>query len=282
MHSELLHDARGQGFTPPGPGPLRLVSLVPSTTETLFALGRGPDLVGYTRFCVRPEGEIDPRKWIGGTKNPKVDRIIALAPNLVLANREENRAEDIAALEAAGIPVWVAEPRTVREAIDDLRLVAALVGRRAEGEQVAAGLETRLAALREGKEDHPRRVAYLIWREPWMVAGQETFIADLLAQGGAVVPFAGRYPEVTLDKLKETDLVLLSSEPFPFQEKHREELLAAGLSPHQVRLVDGERLSWHGVRLLDELPYVAEVMSVDGPCTGQGTVNWDGHRRAGA
>jgi ABC-type Fe3+-hydroxamate transport system substrate-binding protein len=256
----FLRDARGREFAPLGAGPLRLVSLVPSTTETLFALGRGADLVGYTRFCVHPEGEVSAERWIGGTKNPRTTRIVELRPDLVLANREENRPEDVATLEAAGIPVWVAEPRTVTDAIADLRAMGTLLGRHEQGEALALQVEQALAEARAYAPTEPRTYAYLIWRDPWLVAGQETFISDLLAQGGGHNPFTGRYPEVTLDELHDVERVLLASEPFPFAEQHREELLAAGFAPEQVRLVDGERLSWHGVRLLRGLPYLREAL----------------------
>lgn len=256
----LLRDVRGRTFTPFGEGPLRLVSLVPSSTETLFALGRGDDLVGYTRFCVHPEEKVTPEKWIGGTKNPKLEQIIGLQPDLVLANREENRQEDIDALEAAGIPVWVAEARTVTDAIADLRAMSNLVGRSERGERLAAQVEQALADAQANAQPEPRTFAYLIWRDPWMVAGQETFISNLLAHGGGLNPFEGRYPEVTLDDLRGVDRVLLASEPFPLAEKHRAQLIAAGFAAEQVRLVDGERLSWHGVRLLHGLPYVREAL----------------------
>ncbi len=257
----MLLDVLNRPFTPYTSGPLRLVSLVPSTTESLFALGRGDNLVGYTRFCVHPAGQVTADKWIGGTKNPKVEQIIALRPDLVVANREENRLEDIEALEAAGIPVWVAEPRTVEEAIAELRAMGRLVGRAAQGEAIAHRIEEALRECRAMPRAAPHRVAYLIWREPWMVAGQETFISNLLAQGGAINPFPGRYPEVTLDDLREVERVLMASEPFPFAEKYRAELLGRGFAPEQVRLVDGERLSWHGVRLLNGLRYLRDIIN---------------------
>lgn len=257
----ILRDVRGKAFAPLGSGPLRLVSLVPSTTETLFAIGRGDDLLGYTRFCVHPADRIEPEKWVGGTKNPKIERILALQPYLVLANREENREEEIAALEAAGVPVWVAEPRTVPDAIADLRAMGTLLGREEKTERLAQQIEEKVGEARAHALTTERpTAAYLIWREPWMVAGQATFIASLLAEGGARIPFAGRYPEVSLDELRRVELVLLASEPFPFTETHRAELIAAGLEPARVRLVDGERLSWHGTRLLHGLPYLREAL----------------------
>lgn len=115
-----LVDARGRRFEIDGRTPERIVSLAPSTTETLFALGVGDALVGYTRFCVHPKDKISPERWIGGTKNLKIERIAALRPDLIVANLEENRAADVAALDEIA-PVWVAYPRTVAEAVADLR-----------------------------------------------------------------------------------------------------------------------------------------------------------------
>lgn len=255
--NKFLYDGRGVAHTPLPHSPVRLVSLVPSTTETLFALGRGDDLVGYTRFCVHPQDKVTSEKWIGGTKNPKVDKIIALAPDMVLANREENRREDIEALEGAGIPVWVAEPRTVAEAIDDIRKVGIVVGRSDEGHHLAEDLQGIMSTDRNGTS--PQTVAYLIWRDPYMVAGEETFITNMLAQGGFRNPFVGRYPEVTLNDLHTVDRIFLASEPFPFAEKHRDELIALGIPAAKIQLVDGELLSWHGVRLREGLPYVRRL-----------------------
>lgn len=252
-------DVRGRVFEPFGKAPLRLVSLVPSTTETLFALGRGEDLVGYTRFCVHPQAHIRREKWIGGTKNPKINKILALQPDLVLANREENRKEDIEALEEAGIVVWVPEPHTVEDAIADLRAMSRLLGRAEKGEALAQELEQTLAKAQTAATSCT--FAYLIWRNPWMVAGANTFISNMLAQGGGQNLFAGRYPHVSLDELRHAERILLSSEPFPFTQTHRDELIHAGFRPDQVRLVDGERLSWHGVRLIEGLRYLRDVVA---------------------
>ncbi len=256
----MLQDVLGRRFEPFTRRPLRLVSLVPSTTETLFALGRGDELVGYTRFCVHPQGRITKERWIGGTKNPKIERIIGLQPDLVLANREENRLEDIQALDEAGISVWVAEPRTVGEAIADIRQMSMLIGCASKGEVMAQKVEQALAEARRYARQSPITFAYLIWRKPWMAAGRETFISEMLTEGGARNLFAGRYPQASLEDLKGVERLLMASEPFPFAEQHRQELLAEGFTPEQLRLVDGERLSWHGVRLLQGLPYLREVL----------------------
>ncbi|HBY93909.1 MAG TPA: cobalamin-binding protein, partial [Chloroflexi bacterium] len=147
MDAMILVDARGRHFEIGGQVPRRIVSLVPSTTETLFALGLGDALAGYTRFCVHPADKISPERWIGGTKNPKIERIAALRPDLIVANLEENRAEDVAALDMIA-PVWVAYPRTVVEAIADLRALGRLVGRAVQAEVFAATIEREVARTR--------------------------------------------------------------------------------------------------------------------------------------
>ncbi len=256
MNRSLLYDGRGVAHTPLPTTSIRLVSLVPSTTETLFALGRGDDLVGYTRFCVHPRDQVISEKWIGGTKNPKIEAIIALTPDMVLANREENRREDIEALEAAGIPVWVAEPRTVAEAIEDIRNLGILVGRSDEGHRLADELQPIMST--HSANTATRTVAYLIWRDPYMAAGQDTIITDMLAQGGFTNPFPGRYPEVSLHDLQSVDHIFLSSEPYPFDTRHRDELITLGIPALHLHLVDGELFSWHGVRLREGLRYVQQ------------------------
>ncbi len=254
-----LCDVRGKCFDPIEP-PERLVSLVPSTTETLFALGLGDALVGYTRFCVHPADQVTPDKWVGGTKNPKIERIIALRPQLVLANREENRREDVETLEAAGVPVWVAEPTTVEEAIADIRTLGSLLNRRQQAARLASEIEAAVAQARAA-EITPWRFAYVIWREPWMAAGTQTFINNLLTLVGGVNVFEGRYPAFDWETLRAArpDVVLLASEPYPFREEHAAEVRSALNDAVQVHLVDGELLSWHGVRLREGVPYALHL-----------------------
>lgn len=256
-----LADVRGRHFTPMT-DPHRVVSLVPSTTETLFALGLGEAVAGYTRFAVHPQDHLTPEKWIGGTKNPKIDRIVALAPQIVFANREENRAEDVSALEDAGIPVWVAEPRTVQDAIDDIRAMGRLLNRSARANALADEGAGALRDVREAARRRPPwRFVYYIWREPWMAAGDETFIHALLAEAGGINVCTGRYPTLPPSEVPSVspDVILLSSEPFPFGQAHIDEVQRAVDANIPIRLVDGELLSWHGVRLRQGLPYAAKL-----------------------
>lgn len=242
---------------PSQPPPARIVSLVPSTTETLFALGAGERVVGVTDFCTRPATMPDHVARIGGTKTPDLARIRALAPDLVLANREENRREDVAAL-AAWTKVDVAYPRSVDDAVTDLRRLGALLGAVEAAEEMAS----RIAAAADDVRGagRPFRFAYLVWRRPWMVAGRDTFVDALLAVGGGenVVPATeGRYPQVRLPELaaRRPAVVFLPDEPYPFEDRHIAEV-AAEMGPEyftRCLLVSGDNYCWHGVRLVQGL-----------------------------
>ena len=234
----------------------RIVSLVPSTTETLFDLGVGDRVVGVTRFCVHPD-EARTRPKVGGTKDAIPARIEALAPDLVVANCEENTREIFDALRGT-VPVWAAFPRTLDEALADLRSLGAMVGSDAEPICRAIGLE------RAGLVHRPFSFTYLIWKDPWMAVGRDTFISSLLAEAGGIneVADADRFPVVTFEELRTRQgLLLLSSEPFPFAERHVAALVEAGISRERIHLVDGELLSWHGSRLRRGLPYLRGLVA---------------------
>jgi iron complex transport system substrate-binding protein len=238
------------------PKPKRIVSLVPSTTETLFALGAGDRVVGVTRFCVHPDDARQRARVVGGTKNPGIETILSLSPDLVLANQEENRKEDVERLRER-VPVHVFFPRDVSEAISDIRSLGALLGEPANAAAIAGEIERELSLLRNF-EHRPIRYLYFIWRRPYMVAGPSTFIDALLGEVGFVnrAPSdRGRYPVMEVEEVRrsDADVLLLASEPFPFEEKHLEELGNRGV------LADGELLSWHGVRLRDGLPYARSL-----------------------
>jgi ABC-type Fe3+-hydroxamate transport system substrate-binding protein len=246
---------------------VRIVSLCPSLTELVFDLGRGDDLVGITEYCVHPAERVGAVEKVGGTKTPDVARIIELAPDLVLLNEEENRREDHDALVAAGVPVHTSMPRTAMETAEMVHSIGVALDREPEAAAIAADIARRTALVRAdaaGRE--PVRFAYLIWRKPWMSVSDDTFASSLLAQAGGLNVFGereARYPEVTLDELREArpDLVLLCTEPFPFQEKHATEVAEAlGLDPARVRIADGEYLSWHGSRTPDGIDHAAALI----------------------
>jgi ABC-type Fe3+-hydroxamate transport system substrate-binding protein len=214
---------------------VRVVSLVPSSTETLLALG--VELVACTRFCEQPG-----RPQVGGTKNPDIDAIVDLAPDLVVMDREENRVEDHDSLVLRGVPVWASDVRSV----DDAMAVVAALAERTGRPAPAVSLPTVPAPP-------TRRTAFVpIWRRPWMTIGPGTYGASLLAYLGvdlATADIAGAYPTVELDDLaaRSPDLVLVPSEPYAFSEAHLDELRAA-MGQAVVRRIDGQDLFWWGIR----------------------------------
>jgi iron complex transport system substrate-binding protein len=228
----------------------RIVSLCPSITETLFHLGVGERVVGRTRFCVRPAQAVRQAQVVGGTKQVDVERVRSLRPDLVIAQKEENTREVVDAL-AVFAPVFVGDVETMDDGlrlIDDLGVITG---------SVSAATQL-VRAVREAFADLPQadavRVAWLIWRNPWMAAGAHTYITDLLQRAGFVNVCArmddARYPEITLAQLRErkTQVVLLSSEPYPFAESHAREL-SEQLPGMRVLCADGE-LSWYGVGMV--------------------------------
>lgn len=245
---------------------MRVVSLCPSLTETVFRLGRSHALVGRTKFCVQPVGAVDAVERVGGTKNPKLERIVALAPDVVLMNEEENRREDAAALVARGIAVLSTFARDVPGAVAAVQEIGAAIGAAKEAQRLAEMIDARAAEVAARAETRsPRRFVYLIWRRPWMAVSPGTYIDALLRLAGGeniLPPSAVRYPEVDAATLGRADLILLASEPFPFAAKHIEEMIReTGLPADRLRLVDGQLLSWHGARTLEGLAYAEQVLS---------------------
>jgi ABC-type Fe3+-hydroxamate transport system substrate-binding protein len=248
--------------------PRRIVSLVPSWTEWLFALGAGGALVGVTEFCVHPADGVARLPKVGGTKNPDIGAIAALKPELVIANREENRRRDVERLEAAGVRVFVTYARSVREALGEMSALARLTGRAREAEPVTAALESQLAARQAAASTRPKVVA-LVWRDPFMAVGGDTFADDLLRCAGGHNPFAGsaesRYPRVTRAELEAAapDVLLLPSEPYRFEERDRLELLeldCPAARTGRVHLVEGELLSWYGPRMARALATLGALL----------------------
>jgi len=214
--------------------------------------------VGVTEFCVHPAEGVAAKPKVGGTKNPDVRAILALRPDLVVANKEENRRRDVESLEAGGVPVFVTYARGVREAIDEIRTLGAVVGRAAEAEALVAPVERALAA-QEARAAEPRvRCVALIWRDPFMVVGADTFAHDLLACCGGENPFAGaserRYPRVERAELEAArpEVILLPTEPYAFGEADRVELLeldCPAARDGRIHVVEGELLTWYGPRM---------------------------------
>ncbi len=240
-------DAVGRRVTLAAP-PQRIVSLVPSQTELLADLGLDGQVAGLTRFCVHPDGWKARKQIVGGTKNVDPEKVRALAPDLVIANKEENVREQVEAC-AGFCPVWTTDVATVEDSLAMTRDVGALVGR----QPAADALADRIGAAFDGLPEWPEtRALYLIWRDPWMSVGTDTIISDVMDRAGLVnVCRQSRYPALTDAEIAALapDVVLLSSEPYPFADKHIDEVQA--LTPGaRVVLVDGEAFSWYGSRLL--------------------------------
>ncbi len=238
--------------------PARVVSLCPSITETLVAIGGRSRLVAATRYCVRPQGLWGlPR--IGGTKNPDVSRILDLEPDLVFANEEENRREDVEALRAEGIEVDVSFPRRVADVPVAIRQWGRSLGNEAEAEELAVRVEGALAALEADPAPGRFRYACWIWRDPWMTVSDDTYLADLLRLAGGVNVFGNaptRYPTATPQESRARGawVHLFPSEPYPFREDKHGAEIAAEFGERSRRLfVPGDDLTWHGVRTLDGL-----------------------------
>jgi ABC-type Fe3+-hydroxamate transport system substrate-binding protein len=244
----------------------RIVSLVPSTTESVCALGRGARLVGCTRYCTEPSRELAQVARIGGTKNPACERIAALRPDLVLGNAEENRAEDLAWL-GERFPVLVQTPRSVVEAAGALRELAARLDARDAVQPFLLRIEAQLAATAAANLDRePVPVFYAIWKKPWMSINRDTFVHDVLAIAGASNVCAdaeARYPEVDVAKgpTQCPALVLLPNEPWEFTAAERDELARTRVfGDARLLLCDGRDFCWHGTRMADGLGRAAELV----------------------
>lgn len=262
--SRLITDMLGRTIAVPEM-PQRIVSLVPSQTELLYDLGLEKEVVGITKFCIHPERWFRGKARVGGTKDVKPERVAALQPDLILANKEENVRGQIEALSGIA-PVWVSDIQTLEDALRMIREVGELTGKATKGEEISGNIESRFASLEKAKNG--QRVAYAIWRNPWMWAGNDTFIDEMLRRCGWENILAGnaRYPEVSLAEIAalRPDRIMLSSEPYPFAEKHLAEVQAA-VPDAKVELVDGELFSWYGSRLLQSPAYFQKLMIRENP-----------------
>jgi len=256
---------------------MRIISLVPSQTELLYTLGLGDEVVGITKFCIHPSAWFHTKTRVGGTKNIHPGTIDALRPDLIIANKEENDRQQVEDL-ASRYTVWVSDVKSLPDALDMIRTVGSLTHRNTQARSLADEIQRRFdtllplpttlttADLPLTTADLPRTTAglpltaaYLIWREPYMAAGGDTFIHDMLRHCGLtnLLATTHRYPIVDTETLSRCDLILLSSEPYPFREKHIDELkkLLTGPRTPLIQLVDGQIFSWYGSRLLEAPAY---------------------------
>ncbi len=240
--------------------PQRIVSLVPSQTELLLDLGLAGRLVGRTKFCIHPEAAVKHVQAVGGTKNLRSDLIKAIEPDLIIGNKEENDKEQIEDLRRQ-FPVWLTDIVTVADALKTVHDFGTLIGDGDRSIAMAADISKELAAV---KGIFTGKVLYLIWQNPWMAAGSYTFINSMLEWlGFENVVAQSRYPEINrLDSLASTaDYVFLSSEPYPFRQKHVREFQNF-LPASRIHLVDGEMFSWYGSRLLKSTAYFGDFQKL--------------------
>lgn len=227
----------------------RVISLVPSITEYLVDLG--VNVVGRTKFCIHPKGKVEDIPVIGGTKQFRFDEIAGLSPDLIVGNKEENYPEGINQLDKDH-SVWMSDIKNLEDAERMMLMLGHLLDESERAQHLVSRIKMRLSGL---KNSHEGRVLYLIWRNPWMAAGTETYIHHFLRWlGYKNVILDSRYPEIATPKkfqILNPQEVLLSSEPFPFKTEHVEELCHY-LPNARVRLVDGEIYSWYGTRLLNK------------------------------
>ena len=239
--------------------PDRIVSVVPSQTELLADLGLGAQVVGITKFCIHPEEWYRNKERVGGTKNLDLEKIRLLQPDLILANKEENDEGQILEL-AKDFPVWISDVDNVDGALDMMRSVGVMTGTARKAElliaEISKGLTDKLHAI--------GTAIYLIWKEPMMVAGADTFINDMMEWAGfRNLISEARYPELTDEMVRQLqpEFILLSSEPFPFKEEHRS-AYQERFPDSEVVLVDGEMFSWYGSRMVKAKAYFDELMEL--------------------
>ena len=230
--------------------PSRIISLVPSQTELLFDLGLTHEVTGITKFCIHPPGWFHTKTRVGGTKELKMNIIHQLQPDLIIANKEENVKEQIEYLENY-FPVWISNVNNLNDAYEMIQQVGMITNKEEAAHEMIVQINKNFAPLQT--TEHKLKTAYLIWQQPYMTIGGDTFINAMLETAGFKNIFANekRYPEVSIEQLRtmNPELLLLSSEPFPFKQNHIDELQLQ-LPGTKIILADGEMFSWYGSRLL--------------------------------
>lgn len=245
--------------------PKKIISLVPSQTELLAHLGLEAETIGITKFCVHPQSWFNTKEKIGGTKTLHLDKIKQLQPDLIIANKEENVKDQIEQL-ALQYPVWLTDVNNLQDALQMIEDIGVLTGKAVAASNLSRQIQIRFDDIKPVSKSIS--TAYLIWRKPYMTAGGDTFINDMLLRCGFKNIFADktRYPEINITELQVADpqnpfgckLLLLSSEPYPFKQKHIDELQQQ--LPHtKIVLVDGEMFSWYGSRLLKSALYFNQL-----------------------
>jgi len=238
---------------------MRVISLVPSITEALFDLGLTEnEIVGRTKFCIHPSEKVKNVEIIGGTKNLNLDKIRSLQPDLILANKEENVKEQVEAL-MNDFKVIVNNTETIEDNYYLLKNLGLLFNK----EEKAQAFNLKIyEILNQTKINSTVKIAYLIWKNPYMTVGSDTFIHHVLTETGFENIFKNqkRYPEIKAEDLAEADVIMLSSEPFPFKEKHIAELKEI-YPDKKIMIVDGEAFSWYGTHIAKCENYFKELIA---------------------
>jgi ABC-type Fe3+-hydroxamate transport system substrate-binding protein len=240
--------------------PKRIVSLVPSQTELLYDLDLENEVIGITKFCIHPTEWFKTKQRVGGTKTAKLDVIDDLKPDLIIANKEENEQWQIEAL-CEKYPVYISNIFNLNDALNMIQNVGKITNTSQKANIIADRISLDFSQLKPLQQI--KTCAYLIWKNPYMACGTDTFVNDMLQRVGLKNVFEGRYPECTIEVLKEKnpEVILLSSEPFPFKENHITEL-QQNLPNCKIVLVDGELFSWYGSRLLHAPNYFSQLKNL--------------------
>ena len=245
--------------------PERIVSLVPSQTELLYDLGAGDRIVGITKFCIHPEEWFKTKTRVGGTKKINFEIIKKLNPDLIIGNKEENEQQQMEEL-MLGYPLWISDIKNMTEALQMITSIGRLIEEKEKAENLALKIESGFQKLAESRTATSNiRAAYLIWYNPIMCAGRNTFINEMLDLCGFKNIFdkeaTDRYPSITLDYLRELnpELILLSSEPYPFETRHIQEFQQT-CPQATIKLVDGELFSWYGSRMQYAPDYFTKLL----------------------
>ncbi len=241
--------------------PKRIISLVPSQTELLFDLGLNEEVIAITKFCIHPQKWFQTKTRIGGTKQLNVDKIKELQPDLIIANKEENVREQIEEL-AKHFPVWVSDVNNLNDAMEMIQSIGILTGKASKADEIIHQINKEFSQLQTANSK--LQTCYLIWREPYMTVGGDTFINNMMNYAGLQNIFENkkRYPQITTGQMQiaNCQLLLLSSEPFPFTQKHIDELQPL-LPGTKIILADGEMFSWYGSRLVKAPAYFQQLQN---------------------
>lgn len=243
--------------------PKRIVSLVPSQTELLCNLSLENELVGITKFCIHPYHLKSTKTIVGGTKKVDYEKIKALEPDFILCNKEENAFDMLPELEKIA-PTYFSDVTNLNDSIDLILHLGSILNRRTESDNLAHKIEFKLADFKQFIKDKPtRKIAYFIWANPWMVAANDTFINEMLTLNKFENIYAdmSRYPKVEINRIRhdgDPDVVILSSEPFPFKDEHAMEI--GNYANRSITVFgDGEMFSWPGSRTLLAFDYFKEL-----------------------